>query len=102
MGRGLVGNLQFLTAVYDVAGQSVQADDLFITGTVTEVLRGDLPESVAVNNSMDSVVFRVDQRALAVKHAVTRIGICALLCVGQNLISTLLGLGISPGLADTV
>ena len=74
MGRGLVGNLQFLTAVDDVTGQTVQVDNLLISGTITEVLRGNFPESIAVNNSMDSVVFRVDQSALAVKHTVARIG----------------------------
>lgn len=102
MGRGLVGNLQFLAAVDDITGQSVQADDFLIPGTVTEVLRGNLPEGIAVNNNMDSVIFRVDQSALAVKHAVARIGIRALLCVGQNLVGTFLGLGVCPGLADTV
>ena len=79
MGRGLVGNLQFLTAVDDVTGQSVQADDLLIPGTVTKVLRGNFPEGIAVNNGMDSVVFRVDQSPLAVEYAVARIGIRTLL-----------------------
>lgn len=74
MGRGLVGNLQFLTAVDDVAGQSIQTDDLLKPGTITEILRGNLPKGIAVDNSMDPVVFRVDQSALAVKHTVARIG----------------------------
>ena len=100
--RGLVGNLQFLTAVDDIGCQSVQADDFLIPGTVTEILRGNFPEGIAMNNGMDPVVFRVDQSALAVKNAIARVGIRALFCVGQNLISTLLGLGISPGLANTV
>lgn len=55
-----------------------------------------------MNNGMNPVVFRVDQCALVVKHAVARIGIRALLCVGQNLVGTLLGFGIRPSLADTV
>ena len=91
-----------MAAVDDVAGQSVQADDFLIPGTVTEVLRGNFPEGIAMNNGMDPVVFRVDQSALAVKNAIVRVGIRALFCVGQNLISTLLGLGVRPGLADTV
>lgn len=45
-----------------------------------------------MNNGMDPVVFRVDQCALVVKHAVARIGIRALLCVGQNLVGTLASL----------
>ena len=89
--HGLVGNLQYLTSVDDIGSQSVQADDLLIPGTVTEVLRGNFPEGIAMNNGMDSVVFRVDRSALAVKHAVARIGIRALLCVGQNLVQQAAG-----------
>ena len=91
-----------MAAVDDVAEQSVQTYDLLIPGTVAEILRGNLPEGVAVNNGMDPVVFRIDQSALAVKHAVARIGIRTLLCVGQNLVGALLGFGVCPGLADTV
>ena len=52
MGRGLVGNLQFLTAVDDVAGQSIQTDDLLKPGTITEILRGNLPKGIAVELKM--------------------------------------------------
>ena len=98
----LVGNLQFHTAVDDIAGQSVQADDLLIPGTVTKVLGSDLPEGIAVGNGMDPIAYRVNQGAIAVEHTVARIGIRAFLRICQNLIGTLLGFGIRPGLADAI
>ena len=98
----LVGNLQFHTAVDDIAGQSVQADDLLIPGTVTKVLGSDLPEGIAVGNGMDPIAYRVNQGAVAVEHTVARIGIRAFLRICQNLIGSLLGFGIRPGLADAI
>ena len=98
----LVGNLQFHTAVNDIGGQAVQADDLLIPGTVTKVLGSDLPEGIAVGNGMDPIAYRVNQSAVAVEHTVARIGIGAFLGIGQNLIGSLLRLGIRPGLANAV
>lgn len=44
----LIGDLQFHTAVDDIALQPVQADDLLVAATVTEILLGDCPERSSV------------------------------------------------------
>ena len=98
----LIGNFQFHPAVNDIGCQAVHADDLLIPGTVTEVLGSDFPEGIAVGNGMNSITYRVNQGAVAVEHTVARIGIRAFLGIGQNLVGSLLGLGIGPGLADAI
>ena len=52
MGRGLVGDFQFHAAVDDIGGQAVQFLDLHIAATLTEVLDGNIPESITLDHGM--------------------------------------------------
>lgn len=52
VGRGLVGDFQFHAAVDDIGGQAVQFLDLHIAATLTEVLDGNIPESITLDHGM--------------------------------------------------
>ena len=54
MGRGLVGDFQFHAAVDDIGGQAVQFLDLHIAATLTEVLDGNIPESIVFLNEIQN------------------------------------------------
>lgn len=93
--------LQLLPGVDHVRLQTVEFHDLGIAAAVSELLPGDFPQRVSVDDGVDPLR-RVNRFAVRVEHRVAGILIGAGFRVGEFFERSLLRLRVRPGLPDAV
>ena len=103
MGIKSVRYFEFPSAVDGVGSKSVQLFDFRITRTLAEILLGNRPKSISVNNDVNAVFLDgIDELAIIAEDISTGIAVGFLLGIGKDAVSTELTLLIRPSLTHTV
>ena len=98
----LVRNFEFPTAINHIGSQSVQFLDFGVSAAFAEILQGNIPKGIAFHYHMDtvirlrSIVSRINSSAVIGKNKSARVLVYRCLCIGENTISTHLGLVVLP------
>ena len=107
----LVGDLQLPTAVNDVGLQTIEGLDFRVSAAFAQIQGGNIPEGITLNYRMDAVVIgagfsrtlhRIDSNTIIGEHIGAGVLVRSRLCVGEDTVSTHLGLAVLPGLTHTV